>query len=292
MSEKDALSDVLAKNNFDYESIRKKLINAKTSVLAFDCLFTAGTMGSVGFINRHITRKKTGRDGFSAEFNMGDKELIENRAKKFKETEKLRNNIFIGALLLLTASPLLIKKGLNSKGKFADFIKKHADKFDYNDGIFMKRLPFFLMTCVSSLGIIMSSRNYTEIKDNVIRASASQITYFGGDIVIGSALAALSDKLFKTELLDKNCKKSFINKIIPPIKHIKELQGKNKKIAAGFFWVNMIALFAAIGIGVPRFVNKMIKNDVKKDVSNSLQGKNVIKTEKYPDVYSNFKINS
>lgn len=289
LSEKCDLKDVLAKNNFDYENIRKKLINAKTSVLAFDCLFTAGTMGSVGFINRHITRKKTGRDGFSAEFNMGEQELIENRAKKFKETEKLRNNIFIGTLLLLTASPLLIKKGLNSKGKFADFIKKHADKFDYNDGIFMKRLPFFLMTAVTDIGIICSSRNKTEAKDNAIRLSATQSAFFGGDIIIGSALAALSDKLFKTELLDKNCKKSFINKIIPPIKPIKELQGKNKNIATGLFWLNMTALFAVMGIGVPRFVNKMIKKDVKKDVLKSSQEN--WDTGNYSDVFKEFKLN-
>lgn len=291
LSKKYDLGNFLEKNN-DYEKIRKKLINAKNSVLSFDCLFTAGTMGSIGFVNRYITRKKTGKDGYSAEFNMADSKLIENRAKKFKETEKLRNNIFLGTLLLLTASPLLIRKGLNSQGKFADFIKKHADKFDYNYGIYMKRLPFFLMTVVADIGIMCSSRNKTELKDNAIRLSATQSVFFGGDIVIGSVLAAISDKLFKTELLDKNCSKSLINKIIPPIKHIKELQGKNKSIATGLFWVNMISLFAAIGIGVPKLVNRMIKKDVQKDVQKNVSSQSTVKNLSsdihYPEIFKKF----
>jgi len=259
-------SDILKNNNYDYEKIRKKLINAKMSVLAFDFLFTTALLGGTGFINRWNTRRKTGRDGFSAEFNMANKDLVEKRAEKFKKSENLRNNIFITSLLLLTASPLILRKGLvTNKGKLADFDNKHAEKFDYNDGIFMKRLPFLLMTIVTDIGLLMSSRNQTEIKDNTVRISATQIAFFGGDIVIGSALAALSDKLFKTDLLDKNCKKNWINKIIPPIKPIRDLQGKNKAIATGLFWVNMLTLFGIIGVAIPNMMNKMIKKDVEKD---------------------------
>ncbi len=266
LSNKYDFTDILKNNNYDYEKIRKKLINAKTSVLAFDFLFTTTLFGSVGFINRWQTRKKTGRDGFSAEFNMADEDLVERRAEKFKKTEKLRNNIFIISLLLLTASPLLLRKGLLAKkGNLAGFAHKHAERFDYNDGIFMKRLPFLLMTLVSDIGQILSVRNETEVKDQAVRLSSTQIAFFGGDIVIGSTLATLSDKLFKTELLDKNCKKNWINKIIPPIKSIRDLQGKNKAIATGLFWINMLALFGILGVTIPNMMNKMIKHDVEKD---------------------------
>ena len=277
LSKKYDFSDLLRRNHYDYDEIRKKLINAKMSVLSFDFLFTSALLGGTGFINRWNTRKKTGRDGFSAEFNMADNDLIEKRAKKYKQTETLRNNIFISALLLLTASPLILRKGLLAyNGKLADFAKKHADKFDYNDGIFMKRLPFLLMTLVTDIGLLMSSRNQTEIKDNAVRISATQIAFFGGDIVIGSALAALSDKLFKTELLDENCKKNWINKLIPPIKPIRDLQGKNKSIATGLFWVNMVTLFGIIGIAIPKILNKMIRHDVEKDANKQIQSDEVI----------------
>ena len=266
-SKKYDFSELLKRNNYDYEKIREKLINSKMSVLAFDFLFTSTLLGCAGFVNRWKTRKKTGRDGFSAEFNMANKDLVEKRTEKFKKTEKARDLAFISSVLLLAASPLLLRKGLlNNSGKLFDFARKHGSKFDYNDGVFMKRLPFLLMTIVADVGLILSSRNQTEVKDNAVRLSATQLAFFGGDIVIGSALAALSDKLFKTELLDKNCKKNRINKIIPPIKPIRDLQGKNKAIASGLFWVNMLTLFGILGVAIPKMMNKMIKGDVDKDV--------------------------
>lgn len=266
LSKRYNFQDLLQNNNYDYEKIRRKLIDAKMSVLAFDFLFTTGLTGSVGFINRWFTRKKTGQDGFSAEFSMADKDLVEKRAEKYKKTEKLRNSIFLISLLLFTASPLLLRKGLlGNSDKLAKLAQKYASKFDYNDGIFMQRLPFLFVTLVCDIGQILSVRNQTEVKDQAVRLSATQAAFFGGDIVIGSALAAMSDKLFKTELLDKNCKKTWINKIIPPIKPIRDLQGKNKSIATGLFWVNMLSLFAILGIAIPNMLNKMIRHDVDKD---------------------------
>lgn len=269
LSQKYDFAELLKNNCYDYEKIRRKLINAKMSVLSFDFLFTTALFGSVGFINRWITRKKTGRDGFSAEFNMGDKELVEQRAEKFKKTEKLRNAVFLFFLLMLTASPLLLRKGLlENSGKLGKFVQRYASKFDYNDGIFMQRLPFLFSTLVCDIGQILSARNETEVKDQTIRLSATQAAFFGGDIVIGSALASLSDKLFKTELLDKNCNKNWINKIIPPIKPIRDLQGRNKAIATGLFWVNMLSLFGILGVVIPNMMNKMIKHDVNVSANN------------------------
>lgn len=51
------------------------------------------------------------------------------------------------------------------------------------------------------------------------------------------------------------------------MKSIKELQGKNKPIATGLFWVNIASLFAILGIGVPKMMNKIIKKDVSKTIS-------------------------
>ena len=95
LSKKYDFSDLLQRNNNNYEKIRKNLINAKMSVLAFDVLFTTSLLGSVGFINRYKTRKRTGRDGFSAEFNMADKALVEKRSEKFKKSEKIRDIVSI-----------------------------------------------------------------------------------------------------------------------------------------------------------------------------------------------------
>lgn len=267
LSQKYNFTELLRRNNYDYEKIRKKLINSKISVLSFDFLFTSATLGSAGFVNRWRTRKKTGQDGFSAEFRMADKSIVEKRAEKYKKTEKVRDKIFLSIILAFATTPLLLRKGLlQNTGTLGKFAQKHASKFDYNDGIFMKRLPFLLMTLAADSGFLLSSRNKTEVKDNAVRLSMNQIAYFGADIVIGSALAVLSDKIFKTELLNKNCDKNWINKIIPPIKPIRDLQGKNKSIATGLFWVNMLALFGIVGVAIPKMLNRMIKHDVDKDV--------------------------
>lgn len=273
LARKYDFTELLKVNGHDYEKIRKKIINAKTSVLAFDFLFTSATLGSAGFVNRYRTRKKTGMDGFSAEFKMADKNIVEKRAEKFKKSENLRSKIFLGILLAFATTPLLLRKGLLSNGKFSNLVKKHADKFDYNDGIFMKRLPFFLMVMVADTGYLLSSRNKTEVKDNAVRLYSNQFAYFGADILIGSALASLSDKFLKTELLKKDCKKTLVNKLIPPIKPIKDLIGKNKAIATGFFWINMCTLFSLVGVVIPKMLNKIIKHDVEKDVQK--QNKNI-----------------
>ena len=54
------------------------------------------------------------------------------------------------------------------------------------------------------------------------------------------------------------------------------MQGKNKSIATGLFWVNMVTLFGIIGIAIPKILNKMIRHDVEKDVNKQIQSDEVI----------------
>jgi len=242
---------LLDKVGGDYEVLRKKLINAKNSVLAFDLLFTSASIGSVGFFNNWQTKRKTKQDGYSAEFSMADKDIVEKRAESYKKKEPLRKATWLGILTALTLSPLLIKKGLTSQNatKFNNYIKKIAPKFDYTDG-----------------GITLASRNQTELKDTSIRSTASTIAYFGGDILIGSILGRLSDKYLKTDLMKKDIEKSFLNKLIPPTKRLRDLSPKDKKIGAALYWINLAMLSACMGFGIPYLINKMIRHDVQKDV--------------------------
>ena len=259
---------LLDKVGGDYEVLRKKLINAKNSVLAFDLLFTSASIGCVGFFNNWQTKRKTKQDGFSAEFSMADKDIVEKRAESFKKKEPLRKAMWLVILAGLTASPILLKKGLTSQQstKFNNYIKKIASKFDYTDGIFMSRLPFFMSACAMYSGLILASRNQTEMKDTTIRSTASTIAYFGGDILIGSILGRLSDKYLKTDLMKKDIEKSFLNKLIPPTKRLRDLSPRDKKIGATLYWINLAVLSACMGFGIPYLINKMIRRDVEKDV--------------------------
>ncbi len=258
------LPKVLEKCGGDYETLRKKIVNAKTAVTSFDYIFTTLSAGSIGFINNAMTKKKTGQQGFSAEFEMADKETVEKRAEKFSKREKKAKATFAGAVLALSMLPLAVRKGLlSSKStRFGNLIKKHGSKFDYKDGIFMGRFPFFLMAIASYFGIFGASRNETEVKDNVIRSAFSLTAFFGGDLLIGSTLARLSDKFLKTELLDKTAPKTLLNKIVPPTRRLEELTGRNKSIGAGLFWANLALLSGFMGWALPLTLNKMIKKDV------------------------------
>lgn len=57
----------------------------KNAVLSFDFAFTAGSLGSIGYYNNYLTKKKTGRKGFSAEFNMADKSVTDERARRYEK---------------------------------------------------------------------------------------------------------------------------------------------------------------------------------------------------------------
>ncbi|MCQ2740319.1 MAG: hypothetical protein MJ237_08885 [bacterium] len=252
----------------DYEVLRKKLINAKNAVLSFDFLFSSSSIIGMTLLNNSITRKTTNMEGYSAEFELTDKETIEKRAEEYKKTEPLRKGITAALVASVTALPLAIKKGLESvkESYIPGFIKKYADKFDYTNGIFMKRLPLFLFTGVAQTGIILASRNKTELKNNFLIGSTGMVIYFGGDLLINSLLSQLSDKFLKTNIIDKNAPKTFINKIIPPTIPIKNLTGKSQKIAAINFFINIASLAFTYGYGVPHLMNKIVRKDLQKEI--------------------------
>lgn len=259
----------------DYEKLRKKIINAKNTVLGTDFLLIAGTFGNIGFFNNWQTRNKTGQKGYSAEMKMADKEIVEKRAEKYDKSSKARFIGFLGLLAGVTVGmPLAVKHGLLSKNnsKFSNFIKKHASKFDYTNAIYSKRVPLAASLLVSQIGIVMASRNETELKDNSIRSSCTWGTFWFGDLIMSSLLGRLADKVLKTKIINRNSDNKLLNKILPPVNRIKELQksgcSKSPKIATAIFWTNFVSLSAISGFLMPYAVNKIIKKDVSNDVLN------------------------
>ncbi len=271
----------------DYEKLRQKMINAKMAVLSFDYLFTAGVMGGLAYWNVWYTKKKTGRDGFAAEFEMADKTVIDKRAESYKKYENLRRGIFLTGLALLTLSPLLIKRGLssNTPGKFNDFIKKNAALFDYNDGIWMRRVPFMATMAAGYTGVVMASRNSTELRDSCSRMALLFPSYFVGDLVIGSVFGIISDTLLKTNIINKKQPNKLWYKIFPQTTRIENLAGKSQVIQACLFWLNIATLACSIGFGVPYVLNKIIRHDVKKDAEKLGQKKpETIFTQRQRDI--------
>jgi len=265
-------SPILDKVGGDYDKLRKKISVAKNIVLGTDLMLIAGSFGHIGFFNAWQTKKKTGQNGYSAELKMADKEVIEKRAEKFKKNEKLRYGAFLAGLAgLVVALPVAIKHGISTSkvNKFSTFVKKHSDKFDYKDAIFMSRLPMALSFIVAHFGIFMASRNNTERKDNLIRSSATLSIFFLGDILLASILGRLFDKHLNTGLIKRDGGNKLLNKILPPIKEMAELKAtgtpKAVRAAKGIFWANFAVLSALMGVITPYFINKLIKKEVGED---------------------------
>lgn len=95
---KTDFSGAISKVGGDYEKLRKKLVTAKNYVLSFDLAFSAGSVGSIGYFNNYMTKKKTGREGFSAEFSMADENVTDKRAEKYKKNENMRKAAFVATV--------------------------------------------------------------------------------------------------------------------------------------------------------------------------------------------------
>ena len=273
----------------DKEKLRQRLIKSKNAVFVSDCLFTAIAMGSFPFLNNEITKKSSGQTGFSAEMSMAEKEIVEKRAEKYEKTKKKRFLSFVGLVGASTAAMSLAGftplKSTNNNSKLVKTLKKHSKLFDYKKGIYMSRLPLAGVVLLSSLGFIMSARNKTEEKDLSIRNLVGYSVFFGGDLLTSSLLTNVSDRLFGTKLRkENNSNKRAINKVFPGVKPIEQVlkeveEGKipkvNKKVASGIFWTNMVLLMGAMGFAIPKAINKMIKNDVNKDVKAKTNTSNI-----------------
>ncbi len=261
------------------EKLRRKIITSKNTVFILDCLSTFGILGSVPFVNNEITKKDSGQSGFSAEMSMADKEIVEKRAQEHEKNKKKKylaywaSMCFTTLIMSLTAFSVLKSKSSN---KIIQSLKNNAKLFDYNKGIYIARFPFFIGFMLTTLANILAARNGTERKDLAIRQGVGSAIFFGGDLLLSSIFTNFSDRIFGTKLRLNDNDNSFIRKIFPKVKSVKQVmeeveQGKisksNKKVAAGIFWTNMLILMVSMGYAVPTAINKMIKKDIEKDVN-------------------------
>lgn len=272
------INELLEMAGGDWEKLRIKLINSKNLVLSVDYLVSGFSLGSMGFINNYLTKKKTGQSGFSAEFKMADSNIVGKRADNYEKNKKRRYAEFTAMTLAISLLlPLALKKGLSAKtaSKFSNFVQKHATKFDYEKGIYMSRLAFLLLMVINHGGLLFASRNKMEFKDSLIRMGLGDVVFFGGDLLLSSLFANACDRIFKTKLTKQEGKKSLFRAIFPKVKDIREVNKltdwgiigeRNKKLATSLYWITLGCLSLALGFLIPSLINKLIRKDVNKDV--------------------------
>lgn len=254
------------------EQLRRKLITAKNLVLGFDLLMVAGVFGHIGFYNDWQTKRKTGQSGFSAEFKMADKGVVEKRAKKQEEIKKIKYAGFLTTLALAGIGlPLAVRHSLikDTGTKFVKYIRNRAEIFDYKDALFMSRWPMAISFVAAHSGVFLASRNKSEMKDNAIRSTTAISIFFLGDLLLASILGQISDKFLGTKVINNDPKnKNFLHGILPPAHRLANLKGANAKtraFATGIFWFNFVTLSILSGFIAPYIINKIVKKDVDED---------------------------
>lgn len=278
----ESMQNIL-KNFPDREVLRKNLIKTHSIVILSDFLATGFMFGSVYWASNLLTKRKTGKDGFSAKFEMENDASLREKAKKheqekFKKMLVAMGLIFTGAIGLYTS----IKKGLSApnSNKFGNFMKKYAEKFDYEDGIFMSRTTFFAINLFGDVpNTLLASRDKEELKYNTIKNIAFVATFFGGDILLNNLSARVIDKSFGTKLIDDSKvkeKNTLWNKINSPLRSFKEIEKneikldakllkRTKKAGVAMFWWNFAILCGVMGFGLPYMLNKILRKDVAKE---------------------------
>lgn len=267
----------------DKELLRKQLIKTHTQVFFSDFVSSALMMGSIYWGSNLLTREKTGKDGFSAKFEMVDEKKLKDDAKNYEQSKLKKMAIAIGLILgsgLGIAT--ILKKGMLAKdsSKFGNFIKKHVSKFDYTKGIFMSRATLLgIMLFGDVPNTLLASRDKEEFKYNTIKNAALIGTFFGGDLILNNVAARIIDKSIGTKLIDDSKfkeKKTFWNKITCPLRTFKEINEnkinlsentlrKTKLAGVGMFWGNFVVLCGIMGFGLPYVLNKILRKDVTKD---------------------------
>lgn len=273
---KDANFDrILSLDNKELESLRKNLIKTKNTVFGADFLFTGILTGSIPWGVNNLSKKVTKRSGFSAEFAMADDSYTDKKAEKFEKSKLKRYLTFVGITSTVAiAIPGLVASSLISKkpNKLLGAIKKHSEKFDYTDGIFMKLIPCFLMDAFGAcVGEFLSCRDDYERRDLAIRLSFILAVFYGGDKVLNNISARLLDKSFKTKLVNRDTEGKFVNKIrsLEEISNLKNIDAKTlnrtKKAAVASYWGNLALTMVTLGFLLPFMLNKLLKNSVENE---------------------------
>ncbi len=291
---------LLKKCNGKLPLLQKRLSRAKNLTLCSDLIITCATLGFIHVLNNYLTKKATGKSGFSAELEMADEKTIAQRAENYEKNKKRNTRILLTEIALISALvPFAIHKGLTSKAKnlFTNFVKKYASSMDYTKGVFMSKLTIILSMITTTSGILLFSRNNTERKDFAIRSPIMNAVLMGGDLMVTSVLANLSDKILKTKLCKEN-QKGIFKKIFPTYKSLEQIgkevalnqiSMKNRSAATAIYWAGLILCMASVGFGVPKICNAIIKRDVKNYIKS--KNNNLKPNYEIPEVFKQFLTN-
>ena len=256
------------------EKLKKDLLAVHEKILLTDFITTAAMWSAIPWIATETTEKLTGRKDFSAGFNLKTDTAGENN--KFK---KIMWNIFFVTVPAIIFSKTVTKSLNDTKtsGLLAK-INRNPQNFDYTSGTNMSKTIYASIWALSSFPAkIISARDKNERKDRALRDLGLFAMFFGGDFLINNVSGRMADKIFGTKIMDYNGKKlNFFRKFGLKLRDFNTLDERcglspetlkrTKNIGAGIYWFSLLANAALIGFGLPKLLNKLLRQNIKNEV--------------------------
>lgn len=263
------------------EKLKQDLLSVHEKVLMTDFITTAAMWSAIPWIATEFTEHRTKRTDFSAGFNLKTNKQVEIEKSKQNKKKKIAWNIaFVTIPGILYAKT--VTKGLSSKvttdsNFLIKSIAKNANKFNYTSGTNMSKFIYASIWLLSSFPAkIISARDSNERKDRALRDAGLFTMFFGGDFLINNILGRLSDKFFKTEIMDTKDKNlNFMQKFKLGLKNFRKLDeekslplevlNRTKKAGAAIYWLSLLTNTALIGFALPKVLNKFLRKNIEKE---------------------------
>lgn len=256
----------------DKEELRQKLLKVHKNVYTSDFLSTQWMLGTAPWLCMEFTERRTHKKGFSAAFELKENTTDDREYQSAKHKKMLANAIVATIPAIIVPRVVMKAIGNNHKlllesgnifkkqwGKLLNNIKKHADRFDYTDSIYMSKPIFALMWLLSDYpNCLICARDKHERKDKAIRMGAMNVMFFGGDYVIGKILNSVCNKLSHKNI------------------------SQSKKGGVVLYWSSLLINMALIGFGLPAMLNRILKSDIAKE---KLQEAEALK-QNMPEIYN------
>lgn len=287
----------------DKEILRKKLINAHTEILFTDFLATNLLVASIPWLGNALTKFRTKRSGYSGTYRIADEEFTKKAAEKHDRTKKLRQAATLALAILPAATvPFVLRKsmlkGFETGNKFFKFFSKHAAAFDYKNSIFMSRATALIMWITSDyFPYQLACRDKYEYRDTVIRGSSIGLVFWGGDLVLKKAFSKLSDKIFKTNLMNKKEKRPYRLSELKNAKYQDELKSlpknvlkRTQKAAASLYVLNLLTVMTVLGFALPAGLNKLLRTKVDEDKMKTLKSCYNSRPPRDSKIFDSFKL--
>lgn len=266
---------------FPAEQLRHKLIKVHKNVFLVDFLIASLCSISIPWISNYVTERRTKRVGYVGEFKIAGKDYTDKMATTHEKLKKVKMGLSFTMPIL--AGCLVAKKLHNAMklpekqlGAIGQHLKRKIQLFDYKDAIYMSKMGYLTTMFAGDLPCYMlACRDKHEFKMRMTLWSVFMAMLFGGDFVLNNMAGRACDAKFGTKLMDTKGfeKAGFFKKFLMNVNSFEKLNKMakvspaTKKAALAMYWGNLALTTILLGFGMNVVINRNMKKDVKKDLS-------------------------